>query len=853
MRTYCFFTLAHHYLDSELNGNTENKLVAWSYSESAVTEIGITDYNITDNWVSMDHVPSIIFPSSFGVTESTLGNTEQNIITWNGSASTSWTTSSNWTPAGTPSLTSDVVIPDAGTTDNDPTLPASAEVKSLTLNAGAVLNAGVNSQFTLNGSFRVWKNLEGTFNAGNSNVLFTNSDASLSGTTNFNDLTINVGALLTMGISSITSISGSLINNGIIDAEYYPNSFEYNGTDQTILNPNGDFTGYQDLILSGSGTKTLPGTALNIHGDFSISGTASVTANQDLAIEGSVTIGASSNFTTGSFAHSIGGNLENNGSFTATGSTITLNRKSAQTIGGTTPVDFNNLTIGSGSITTVNTSGQTISGILVSDGTLNSGGNMTLLSTAAKTALIDGSGSGQVYGNITMQRYLPSGFGYKYFSSPFQAATVSELGDDMDLGAAFPPLYSYDESRVSSGWVRYTTPTNVLYPLAGYSVNFGSGSAANTVDVTGVVNNGSLLANVYNHNNTYTKGFNLVGNPYPSAIDWDAPSGWTKINVDNALYYFMAGTTDQYKGTYNTYINGVSSDGSATNIIPSMQAFFVHVTDGIWPVTGILALDNDVRITDMTHSYLKSAPLSEGFLLRLIAGYSEDSTLYDPVVVYFDDRATNEFDGRFDALKLFNSDLTVPNLYANSNDSARLSIDALPNSSDSLIIVSLGLKTAKDENVFFMIRDLEGLPPGKAVYLYDTLTKIKQDLLSNGSYKLYLIAGDYTNRFYLNFLTDTTGIPDDPSDTLTLPHSHLDTDLFTIYNSDGILKSEINFISGQSGTLTIFDITGQGVFVQKIYRTGHYEFSYRFKDGIYIARFNTGSKMSTKKLFIQQP
>ena len=41
-----------------------------------------------------------------------------------------------------------------------------------------------------------------------------------------------------------------------------------------------------------------------------------------------------------------------------------------------------------------------------------------------------------------MQRYLPVAFGYKYFSSPFQGATVSEFGDDMDLGILVPDCLS---------------------------------------------------------------------------------------------------------------------------------------------------------------------------------------------------------------------------------------------------------------------------------------------------------------------------------------------------------------------------------------------------------------------------
>ncbi len=49
------------------------------------------------------------------------------------------------------------------------------------------------------------------------------------------------------------------------------------------------------------------------------------------------------------------------------------------------------------------------------------------------------AGSDKLLGDVTMQRYLPSGFGYKYISSPFQAATVNELSLKLNLAASFPP------------------------------------------------------------------------------------------------------------------------------------------------------------------------------------------------------------------------------------------------------------------------------------------------------------------------------------------------------------------------------------------------------------------------------
>ena len=539
----------------------------------------------------------------------------------------------------------------------------------------------------------------------------------------------------------------------------------------------------------------------------------------------------------------ISGAITNNGTFTASSGTIAMNGTAAQVIGsdvfsGNTIKD---LTINNAAGVTLQDTLNVTGIVTVTNGDLASGGNLVLLSTAAQTALVDGSGSGNITGNVTMQRYLPSGFGYKYFSSPFQASTVSEFGDDMDLGAAFPAFYRYDESRTAAGWVRYDTAARILNPMHGYAVNFGSDPAADTVDVTGVVSNGSLSRTLYNNNNTYTKGFNLVGNPYPSPINWNAASGWTKTNIDNALYYFKASATDQYGGTYSTYIAGVSSDGLATNIIPSMQGVFVHVSDGSYPVTGTLAMNNSVRVTDLTHSFIKSEGSNPGPLLRLAASFADDPSSKDPVVVYFDEKALNSFDGQLDALKLMNTDMKVPNLYAVSSDGRKLSISALPFSSDSLIVVPLGLKINKTGSVIFSIRDIEGVFSEMGISLSDKVTGIDQDLFPYKEYSIYLVAGEYQNRFFLNLLNTSTGI----SEIIN------DTDLFRIYSYNGILKAEINGPPGENGILRLFNLTGQLIFIKNIYAPGYYEFYPVINEGIYIASYISGTKRSTKKIFIQ--
>ncbi len=536
----------------------------------------------------------------------------------------------------------------------------------------------------------------------------------------------------------------------------------------------------------------------------------------------------------------INNNLVNNGSFINTDDKIVFTGAD-RSIGGISPVIFNNLTIEAGGGATVSTAGQTVSGILLCNGSLNAGGNMTLLSTTTGTALIDGSGTGTVTGNITMQRYLPSGFGYKYLSSPFQDAVVAELGEEIDLLAAFSSIYRYDENLISSGWVSHKNPSGLLNPLEGYSANFGASALPETAEVEGVVNNGNLEVTLYNHNHPYTKGFNLAGNPYPSPIDWDALTGWTRDNIDNAVYYFNAGNSDQYGGTYSTYIAGMSSDGLADNIIPSMQGFFVHVSDGAWPVQGILGVNNSVRVTDMTSPFLKSGQAVTPAFIRFAAGFSDDSLSYDPLCIYFDAGATNGFDGQYDALKLFNTDTRVTTFYSFGNDSSRLSINALQLNDSSLCKVRLGLKTNRDGYVIISIKDITGAFKYNYISITDVVTGMTQDLDNDRYYKVNLAAGNYQHRFFINLSNLKTSV----SETV------YDTEWFKIYSAHGILKAEIDLPECRNGLLKIYNLAGENLFVQNIRQPGYHEFNPAVADGIYLVTFSSGQSRATGKVFIQ--
>ncbi|MBC9930578.1 hypothetical protein [Chitinophaga qingshengii] len=573
---------------------------------------------------------------------------------------------------------------------------------------------------------------------------------------------------------------------------------------------------------------TIPAALVN----YPLVSTGTATANN-------ITIQTGATVTVSNAILQLAGTISGPGAINATAGTIVLNGVTAQTI----PAGiFATNTLQS--LTINNAAGVTLAGTLKISGILtptagqfSTAGFLTLLSTAAATALITGSGTGQVTGNVTMQRYLSNAFGYRYLSSPFQAATVSQLANDINLNASFPSLYRYDETRASTGWVSYTNTANVLTPMQGYAAQMGTSTAPITVDITGVVNNGSVTApSLTNNNQPYTQGFNLIGNPYPSPIDWNAASGWTRTNVDNAVYYFNPGTTDQYTGTYSTYINGVSSDGIANNIIGSMQGFFVHVTNGTFPVTGAITINNNARVNALSPVFHRVSQLTP--VLRMGAAFADDGAPYDPLVVYFDADGTPAFEKQLDAIKLMNTDPAIPNVYTLATDSSRLAIGAWSDVWDTALVIPVGIRIARAGWITFNTVSRERIPDDQPIYLRDAVTGQYTALTAGAKYRLYLEAGSYHQRFAIVFRKEgsdvmTSGAP-----------------VFSAYCTAGGLYAYFDKVPGEKCYISVTNIAGQTYGQKEFTGNGRHFLGSRYSNGIYIVSFQVNGKVVARKVFI---
>jgi hypothetical protein len=304
--------------------------------------------------------------------------------------------------------------------------------------------------------------------------------------------------------------------------------------------------------------------------------------------------------------------------------TIHLNGTAAQTLTGnlTYPI----LRIDNAAGVSVASGTQTIALALeLRSGTFSTNNTVTLRSNTLATAYLDNFSvgfTGTLSGNITVQRYIPGGLGYRYFSSPISAASnlnVTNLGGFVSgangiifnpaatpAAAGFPTCWVYNEDDANAiespnaqwGWVSATNASNLLSPMKGFALNL---SRSTTISLTGIPSNGTVtpiaISNTPSSNPT-SDGFNLIGNPYPSPISWNALRGLAANTgqFSNIIKYWS--NSGQYSGQYADY-NGIVGTNGGGDIIPLGQAVMIRkTTAGI----GSFNLTNSARVASSSAS-----------------------------------------------------------------------------------------------------------------------------------------------------------------------------------------------------------------------------------------------------------
>ena len=293
----------------------------------------------------------------------------------------------------------------------------------------------------------------------------------------------------------------------------------------------------------------------------------------------------------------------------------------------------------------------------------------------------------------------------------------------------------------------------------------------------------------------------------------------------------------QYGGSYSSYINGISSNGIAGNIIPAMQGFFVHVSNGTFPVNGSLQINNPARTTQLQPVFHRESSTDPTPLIRIETGFADFGFQNDAMVVYFDQQATVGFNKENDALKLMNTDSYIPNIYTFSSDANRLSINALPDALETIDKIPVGLKIETDGWVKFNASKIVAIPDSLNIYFVDSELRTNHDLRKTPEFRINMKKGVYETRFFLAFTEKEF-----PFIT--------DTDEFGIYSYGESVFIYYNLDEGMKGEMTISNLQGQLVWKTELQHTGHFDIQPHLSAGIYVANFRSGNNVFSKKIFI---
>lgn len=555
---------------------------------------------------------------------------------------------------------------------------------------------------------------------------------------------INGGEIVLMALwvnaeNSTLAMGGNLGINVQLDASAPGNTIAYTGSVMVQLVPRPLDGQYANLALSGTSYKLLPSDPISLSGNyvndcaFVLYPSGHITFNGTTNISGSYDASFPDVVITGTLIASprtllISGNLTNGGTFLHGGGTLQFSGTGAVQINGN-PLILNNVNLDLLKTVRNNTAVElrgvmNLSALATFEANGAGVGTLTLRSFSESTAEDASIGpllnNARITGRVTVERYMRNAPRiYRYLSSPVKDATLAQWNDDFlitgnipglqsltmcgyRINVTGPSIYYYDETAHGdwgNGYMPFPAAggaglTSLIQPGRGYATYIRN-CKETLIDVTGEINQGNVSYSFvrYTESDSPYDGWNLVGNPYPSAIDWSKPTGWSRVNIASVAAVTRNTPNGETQFEYCDSAPNEFGQPVPGNVIASGQGFWVRAVG-----PGVVLTVNENAKTRETGSFYREAMQGSELVITLTNG-----TVTDRAFIRYRPFAEAVLDA-YDGPKLPNATFDV---FTYSNDGVELAVNSTP---------SLGC----DEPIKVGVRSLE---PGEYTMTLDALGK----------------------------------------------------------------------------------------------------------------------------------
>jgi hypothetical protein len=457
-------------------------------------------------------------------------------------------------------------------------------------------------------------------------------------------------------------------------------------------------------------------------------------------------------------------------------------------------------------------------------------------------------------GTVNMKRITPPlyRFDYEYWNSPMTIDSNYTLGMLSQNLTQFDKYYHWTPS-VAGGvgdWAQESVAT-VMDPSKGYIVRAPNSFSFTptsftpyTATFSGTPNNGSISCPI-----TYgTLGaasvndkWNLIGNPYPSAVSgpsfvgansgvilgtlyfWTHNSAISQIYPDPFYGDFVLNYNDSDYASWNSTGGVAASTGGPvpTGYIGAGQSFFVQSKG----VPGNATFNNAMRVKNNNDQFFRpgsnpsaattahNSP-SEG---RIWLNLTNSNSMFSQMLVGYVGNATLGFDDLYDGPSMDSGTLSFYSVLGDR----KLVIQGRPTPFDVQDQVPLGFRSTVNGDFSVRIDHFDPFFNHRDIYLEDKYLHVIHDLKAS-PYNFAMAQGTFDDRFILRF-----------TNNLAISKAQLPDTGMTAFIKSGKLCIRAN---SAMEDILVYDVSGK--LIRSYEAAGAFDFTgdFPFANGVYLAR-----------------